>query len=77
MEHEVVRQFLGEVAEVAKKYGLSPKLGSVCLMATSEVWFEECADRKLLAQEIKIRFTNYISSPDCFVEGRKTEIWLM
>ena len=77
MEREVVKQFLGEVVEVAKKYGLSPDLWSVRLLAPSGVWFEGCADHRLLAQEIKIRFNNYISSPDCFIEAGKSEISLM
>ena len=59
MEREVVKQFLGEVAEAAKKYGFSPDTNSLKLEADPWVSISD-APYRFLMQKINISFENRI-----------------
>lgn len=59
MEREVVKQFLGEVAEVAKKYGFSPDTRSLNLEADPWVPITD-GPYRFIVQKINISFENRI-----------------
>lgn len=59
MEHEVVKQFLMEVAEVAKKCGFSPDTRSLKFEADPWVSVTELPYR-FLVQKVNISFENRI-----------------
>ena len=59
MEHEVVKQFLMEVVEVAKKYGFSPDTRSLNLEADPWVSITD-EPYRFLVQKVNISFENRI-----------------